>query len=101
MTTHKLLHNYAINICDLEKIPDIPRRWMIGPVCPHGDTIQVQKDYIDGTALLLECPDDQAQAICDIIRFGLGQLPGDISIRCYQQGSRGGWKKIPRTKRLT
>jgi len=82
---------YSINIVDLEMVPKIPKLYMIAPVCPHRDTVTVEKGRIDGIALVIECGDEQASAIVEWLHT---MVKTPRPVRCYKRGSRGGWSKV-------
>jgi len=71
---------YAINIADLSA--QIQRR---GQMCPPmlmlsdlltRETVKCEGNRLDGDALLLDVDQERMEAILDILRNGLGRLPG-------------------------
>ena len=76
-------HQYSINVFDLTK-DDILSTFMIAPVVQSKILIDVEKGRIDGKAVLLECPDERALAIIEIIRKKYGKN----EFRCYDGKKR-------------
>ena len=81
---------YAINVCDLERISEIQRSFLIAPVCQGKNTANCEPKMVDGHGVILECDDKQAAAIVDVIRM---KHPGNL-VRCYKRTRRGTWRKV-------
>ena len=79
---------YAVNIADLTKDKDnVWAPFLIGPV--KGDVIEAEKGRFDGMALTLECNEERAKAIVEVIRLKYKKC----EIRCY--GGKGKtWKRV-------
>jgi len=80
---------YAINITDLEK-DDIVANFLVMPAAHSRTIVRAEPSAADGHALVLDCDDEQAAAIVDVIRM---KYPKNL-FRCYRQGPRGGWRRI-------
>ena len=81
--------HYAINVADLTH-DLILKDFMILPVCPNKKTVQIVKDRLDETAIILECDETRAKAIVDIIRSKYQKN----KFRCYESRTgNGGWKR--------
>jgi len=85
---------YAVNLADLDhKAYEFSAPILLGPVCPSQLTVEVEKGRVDGVALVLECDDERAKAICDVLAIG-AQRKGVMAPRCYQSlTGQGGWRK--------
>jgi len=81
---------YAINVCDLERVSEIQRSFLIAPVCQRRDTVNCEPKMVAGYGVILECDDEQAQAIVDVIRI---KHPRNL-VRCYRRTQRGTWRKV-------
>jgi len=94
--------NYAVNLCDFRTVMDdlpqtaaIAAGAMLKSHVSSGEVVQPVEDRPDEDALLLECEDERAAAICDALRhIGLKHGWGKNKLRIYEQGPRGGWKRI-------
>ena len=86
---------YAINVCDSYR-PELqtPMQFMVGPVVPNRTRIRPNKNAIDTDAVLLECSDSQALAICEFMQKAAKDR--GLLLRCYTQGPKGGWKEMKR-----
>jgi hypothetical protein len=74
---------YSINVMDLTK-DDILSTFMIAPVIPSRQIINVEPGRVDGHAVVLECPEERAKAIIEVIRKNYGKN----EFRCYQGKKR-------------
>ncbi len=81
---------FAINIGDLTK-DKILAEFLISPLVPNRRIVQCEPGEIDGGAVILECPLDQALAVVSVIRI---KHPQNL-LRCYE-GIKGhsSWKRI-------
>jgi len=80
---------YAINIADLTRDP-IMASLLIGPVTAAHLIVRAEPNAADGHAVILECDQQRAKAILDVIRMRYDKA----TVRCYRQGPRGGWRRI-------
>jgi hypothetical protein len=69
---------YSVNAMDMTK-DDILSTFMIAPVIRSRQTIEVEKGRIDGHAVVLDCPEERAKAIIEVIRMKYGKN----EFRCY------------------
>ena len=81
---------YAVNVADLtnrsfDKGCFNVAGMLINPV--QGDIVDAEPKQIDGHALTLNCDDERALAIIQVLRM-------KANVRAYKQGPRGGWKSI-------
>ena len=90
---------YAVNIADLARLEEIPRLCLMAPVVQSRTTIRAEPGMIDGAAIVLECPERQAAAICDLVR-DLDVRAKRYETRCYIEGKRGGWHRMKRRERI-
>lgn len=74
---------YGINIMDMTK-DDILATFLIAPVCRSKHTYTAEPGRVDGTAVQLECNDDRARAIIEVIRMKYGKN----EFRCYENKKR-------------
>ena len=72
------MSQYSINVMDMTK-DDILSTFMIAPVIKSRTLINAEPGRVDGTAVVLECPDDQSKAIIECIRMKYGKN----EFRCY------------------
>ena len=63
---------YSVNVFDLTK-DDILSTFMIAPVIKSKIIVDVEKGRIDGKAVVLDCPEERATAIIEIIRKKYGK----------------------------
>jgi hypothetical protein len=69
---------YSVNVMDLTK-DGILTTFMIAPVIKSRQLVDVEKGRIDGTAVILDCPEERAKAIIEVIRNKYGKN----EFRCY------------------
>lgn len=74
---------YSINIADLTK-DAILGPILIAPVTPNRTIIDAEPGRMDGMAILLECDEERAKAIIDVIRIKHEKH----DIRCYKNNER-------------
>ena len=80
--------DYAVNIADLMNHP--VAAFLISPeVIPNGKCIKAEGDHMDGCALLLECNEERAKAIIDVIRMNCKKH----ELRCYER-NKTAWRRI-------
>lgn len=81
---------YAINITDMQRDPIIAQ-WLVAPVCPSRQWIKAEGDRIDGNAIILECSEERAKAIVELIRNKYKRY----ELRCYRgTGKAKVWERI-------
>ena len=82
--------NYAVNIADLWKYP-IAAIMLSPDVIPNMRRVKAEGEgRMDGCALLLECNEERAKAIIDVIRLNCKKH----ELRCYETSSYKAWKGI-------
>ena len=82
---------YAVNIADLDrKELRIAAAALIAPVIQSRQIVDAEPGYGDGQAVVLECPEVQAEAIMRLFCMK-GQ-----STRFYRETNRGTWVKVAR-----
>lgn len=69
---------YSINVMDLTK-DDILSTYMIAPVIQSRQLVNVEPSRVDGHAVVLDCPEERALAIIEVIRKKYGKN----KFRCY------------------
>lgn len=81
---------YAVRLTDLSGI-DLDRRMAAMAVAPvQGELIEVQPEHLDaGTAVVLDCDEERAAAIVEVIRLRCDRN----RVRIYRQEKKG-WKRI-------
>jgi hypothetical protein len=85
---------YAVNVADMTMPHNrFALQWLVGPIIPSRQVVSTGSDSNDRDAVVLECPDDQAEAICEVLRRG------GYMVRCYTRGTKGGWKAWGRPTR--
>ncbi len=81
---------YAVNLADLTvKGREVVTGCLIAPVCPSRTLVSAEPGRGDGIGVLLECEDEQAQAIVEVLRLKF--KPHDM--RCYKR-ERGRWRRV-------
>ena len=79
---------YAINISDLIGVP--VATFLLSPdVVPDRIIVNAEKGLIDGSAIMLQCDEERAKAIVDIIRMNCEKN----KLRCYK-AEHSTWKRI-------
>ena len=74
---------YSINVADMSKDP-ITSQFLIAPVIRSRQIVDNEPGRFDGGAVVLECDDERAKAIIDVIRMKYGKN----EFRCYQGKKR-------------
>lgn len=81
---------YAINIADLTK-DSFFISLLIEPVIRNRQIVEAEKDRLDGGAVMLECDEERAKAIVEIIR----KKHTKNDVRCYEKKTNTKiWKRI-------
>lgn len=62
-------NQYALNISDLTRYDEIVLTCMVCPVIKNKEIIDGEPGRVDGGAVRLECPEEQAKAIVDWLRL--------------------------------
>ena len=88
---------YALNIADLTILPKLPVSLMVAPHIQDREIANSDHRLLDECAVVLECPEEQASAICVLCAT---QLSKDAPYACrfYKEGSRGGWHKLTKSE---
>ena len=73
-----LIMQYSINVMDMTK-DDILSSFMIAPAIKSRLLYNAEPGRVDGTAVILECPDERSKAIIECIRMKYGKN----EFRCY------------------
>ena len=84
---------YAVNIGDwTAHRDDLALQIILTPIVDrHGSTIDTEPGRFDGMAIALVCPDEQAQAIVEVVRLRIPKY----ALRFYQSKTgKGGWKRV-------
>jgi hypothetical protein len=79
---------YAVNVADLS-LDGVAFRaqLLLSPdVVPTRRIVKCGPNLDDG-AVVLECDDQRAEAICEVLNT-------ERPVRCYVQGARGGWSRL-------
>lgn len=80
---------YAVNIRDMMQ-DTLLAQILLTPVVPNKLVVKTES-VVDGDALFLECNEERASAIVDVIRLKYQRH----EIRCYESKTgRGEWKRI-------
>ena len=81
---------YALNIADLTTIDVIPRDCLVAPNIKTRTIVKAEQT-LDGGAVLLDCGEEQAQAIVEILRLKYKKH----EMRCYRGSDNlKSWKRI-------
>lgn len=81
---------YAVNVADMAKL-GLVAEILVAPVVPQRLVVETSKARFDEMAVVLECEEERAKAIVEVIRLKF--RPREM--RCYQSSTgRGGWKGI-------
>lgn len=90
------MSRYAVNVADcLHPELSMLVQLLLGPVTPGRERVKLGKN-VDDFGVLLECGEERAQAICDLLARKARDL--GLLVRCYREGPRGGWSPLPRIK---
>lgn len=71
---------YSINIADLGLLGSAFASILLSGIVPRRLQRFIDKSRVDEQALVLECPDDQAKAIIEVIRMKFSKW----KVRCYK-----------------
>lgn len=85
---------YAVNVCDVSNL-GAPGAILLSKLSQGRRTVNAEPGVIDGDAVMVDNPDtEQVEAA---LHF-LSQTAKNhrAVLRIYQQGPRGGWKRLPR-----
>jgi len=90
---------YAVNVSDLVVRRDpITLPCLVAPVTPNRIFVDATPRDIAGTAVLLECDEERAAAIIEVIRIKYPPDPKGRTnpwMRCYySKTGKGGWKRV-------
>jgi hypothetical protein len=80
---------YAVNLADLAAIDSPVVRMLIVPHISSRQTVEVERRRVDGTAVVLACPEAQAAAIVEVIRL---RIPRH-RLRCYRSTGENRWTR--------
>ncbi len=69
----------SINVMDMTK-DSILSQFMIAPVIQSRALFNAEPGRVDGMAVVLDCPEERARAIVDVIRMKYGKN----EFRCYE-----------------
>ena len=84
----------AINIADLTRVPPHVAPFLLGDVARERHIAKgMEPGRVDDGALVLECDDERARAILEVLRM-MDRRARRYLTRAYVSGPRGGWKKI-------
>ena len=83
----------AVNIADLTRYDTMIAGLLVAPVAPGKQIVNTDPSRVDEGAVILECEDERALAIVAILRLQDKKVKR-YACRAYQQGPRGGWKKV-------
>ena len=79
----------AINVLDLAAADPVALSAVVASVTPSRLTVDAEPSVLAGVALVLECPDEQATAICEVVRL---KYQRNV-LRCYAR-VKGRWKRV-------
>lgn len=80
---------YAVNLADMTG-NDLNRRMVAMLVAPVvGEMVHIDRQRIDAVAVILNCEEERAQAIVEVIRLKLRKH----ELRCYKKNGKG-WKSV-------
>ena len=91
--------HYAVNVGDLTMDKGLGAgismtSILLAPVCSGKLTVDAEKGKVDGAALVLECDETRALAICEVLRMGF-KRKGLVGPRCYRSVTgNGGWRRF-------
>jgi hypothetical protein len=84
---------FAINIADLANTKagnDFCMALLLNPVLNRDTPVKTERDRFDGMGALLNCDDEQGQAIVDIVRKHYRRH----EVRIYHSKTGKGWKRV-------
>ena len=80
----------AVNIVDMAQ-DKIMAAFLLSPVFSgERKVVKAEKGKLDGAALILDCPDERADAIIEIVR----KVYHKNKFRFYESKTGVGWKRI-------
>lgn len=84
---------FAVNICDCtyDNVQTMAAL-MMTPVTPKRIIVRGEKGRVDSDAVVLECEEKRAKAICQVLR--MKTIQNGRKVRCYVEGARGGWRDV-------
>jgi len=86
---------YAVNLADLTfREVEMAVRLLLSPVCPNKLVVDAEKKRVDGAALVLECEEERAQAICEVLQTLVYPRKGLRGPRCYESKTGKSWRKV-------
>lgn len=83
----------AVNIADLTRYPQSITSITFAGLLDTGAIVQAEPGRFDGGAVPFICADEQAKALVQVFRMR-DRRDRQYPLRAYQQGSRGGWRKL-------
>ena len=84
---------YAVNVADLTQGNVFVIGILLGEVCSNQVKVEAEKGQLDGYALLLECEEERAKAVCEVLRRAF-KRQGLRKPRVYESKTGTGWKKV-------
>ena len=91
---------YAVNVLDLTRLPEITVQLLLKDYAsPDSPIVDAEPGRIDGMAVVLDGPAarerQRVEALVDLL-LGVFSKRAGAPIRVYQQGPRGGWRRVRR-----
>lgn len=84
---------YAVNIADLTRYDPITTGCLVAPVIQGRQIVRTDPKVFDGAGVLLECKDEQATAVIEVLRLQDTKAKR-YACRAWKQGPKGGWNKV-------
>ena len=89
---------YAINICDLSSLQadnPLPIQILMADFLSKESPIaKTNKHYVDSGAVVLNGPVERIKALITLLQTVIGPRKIGRRVRCYVEGSRGGWTEL-------
>lgn len=79
----------AISLADIATAEPVARM-LVAPVIQNQRTVEVQRGRVDGVAVVLDCDDERARAIVDVLRMKYTKW----LMRAWE-GAGGSWRPYP------
>jgi hypothetical protein len=90
----------ALNVADMTREP-MAAGLLIGPVTPGRILVNANPKVFDEGAIVLECDEERARAIAQILRDQDDRKRRPYRTRVYFERPKGGWRKATGTEVLS
>ncbi len=89
--------SYALNVADLTMLPELPVSLLVAPHIQSRNMVNGNGNRLDEAAVVLECPEKQAVAICALCATKLSDK-AQYPCRIYRKVAHHAWYKLTKSE---